>query len=354
VTGILVTSEKRERWPQIQDRYFHDTFTTAPMDMGKVGEALAQIYDSAGFAPAPVRLVDGYTNQRKKAETFFAWETIEKLRDQRMTRAYNRVNKQLNKWERDALFSNWRDGYTRRFTRATGFFLNGDFYDSWTQWNHFRGSAFGGSFEIPRLAFYRYLREEFDMVKETSPLDPYFTLAEHGWLWVPQIEEVIMYERPSSIMLSLGGAVHCDSGPAVTWPDGTELYAFNGHRVPSWIIMEPDKITPKKIMSEQNAETRRVMITLFGFERLIKDLDAIVVDVDINPEIGTLYKFWDIDGVQVAFVVVRNGTQEPDGSYRTFALRVRPAFVTALRAVRSTYPTLSGLSDEEYRALTRT
>ena len=84
-----------------------------------------------------------------------------------------------------------------------------------------------------------------------------------------------------------------------------------------------------------------VLIDRYGYARYLKDADAIVIDRD---ECGTLYMCTFPDDEPLKMVEVKNATPEPDGSFRTYFLRVPPQMVGARQSVAWTF----GMSEREY------
>ena len=68
--------------------------------------------------------------------------------------------------------------------------------------------------------------------------------------------------------------IHKENGPAVYLDNGTVLYFWHGVLVPEWVVMDPDKITLRVILKENNIELRRVLIERFGQGRFLKELGA--------------------------------------------------------------------------------
>lgn len=129
--------------------------------------------------------------------------------------------------------------------------------------------------------------------------------------------------------------MHCDTGPAVAWPDGWGVWAVHGVRVDEQTVMRPGTLDPARILAEPNAEVRRVMMERFGPDRLIRETSAEVVDDD--PEHGVLYRLPVDDDEPLVMVKVVNSTREPDGSSRDYWLRVPPDMDTAANAVAWTF-----------------
>jgi hypothetical protein len=101
-------------------------------------------------------------------------------------------------------------------------------------------------------------------------------------------------------------------------------------RVPADVIENPASITVTRIANESNAEIRRVMTQIYGYERWLKDSGAEIVH--------TLPENYFIKGLQgakllrkqrdgdtdVVMIQVNNSTPEPDGSIKVYTLRVQP------------------------------
>ena len=132
----------------------------------------------------------------------------------------------------------------------------------------------------------------------------------------------------------------------MAWSDGFEIYAWHGVVVDRSLVIEPERITIAAIDGERNVERRRVMIERFGVERLIREGGAKLVDED---ETGRLWRRdlplvnWTRDE-PVVMVEVVNATPEPDGSRKTYFLRVPPNTFWARSAVAWTF----GLGSIDY------
>lgn len=148
--------------------------------------------------------------------------------------------------------------------------------------------------------------------------------------------------------------LHSATGPTLE-SDVENLYFWHGVMVPAFVITKPEWITVKHIQAEENAEVRRVMMERYGLSRFLLDSGAKKVDED---EFGELYQTEIPNDEPLVMVKVMNSTQEPDGSFKPYFLRVNPELrpllkngemggpqkVTALNAVASTF----GMTGEEY------
>ncbi|MGI5164056.1 DUF6745 domain-containing protein [Spirillospora sp. CA-253888] len=164
---------------------------------------------------------------------------------------------------------------------------------------------------------------------------------ETGWWW-PYERVVIVSERPSELHRDEPGRLHRGDGPALAHPDGFALHAWRGMPVPAGFIDSLDGLTPARIDAEDNAELRRVMLEIFGYDRYLAEVGAQPVHRD---ETGVLWRIDLPDDEPVVMVEVVNSTPEPDGTYRTYHLRVPPATRTAREGVAWTF----SVSEADYR-----
>ncbi len=140
-------------------------------------------------------------------------------------------------------------------------------------------------------------------------------------------------------------------GPAAEWLDGFRVWAIRGVLVPRATAEGP--VTRELVVAERNAEVRRALIEHLGVEELMKGARL----VDEEDGVGRLWRleetFEDGDGNvwrmtdgagTIAYVEVVNSTAEPDGTFKTYWLRVPPETTTAREAVAWTF----GMSAGEY------
>jgi hypothetical protein len=170
--------------------------------------------------------------------------------------------------------------------------------------------------------------------------------AHAGWWW-PYEKAVVICERPVELHRDEAGRLDRGDGPALAFPDGFALYAWRGMPVPADFLGELTSLTPQRIRSEENAELRRVMLEYYGYDRYLAESDAQPVHRD---ETGILWRIALDDDEDVAMVEVVNSTPEPDGTHRTYWLRVPPTTRTAKEGVAWTF----GLQAEAYEPVRQT
>jgi hypothetical protein len=152
---------------------------------------------------------------------------------------------------------------------------------------------------------------------------------------------------PCAMHLDERYSLHNDTGYALRFPDGYTVHALHGVVVPPQLIEHPELITVSDIINEPNVEMRRIMIERTGIdpEHL---LDCRVID---QSQFGTLLRreIWD-EVEPLVMVIVENSTAEPDGSRKTYFLRVPPDMMTARAAVAWTF----GMAEYEYNPVQET
>jgi len=96
--------------------------------------------------------------------------------------------------------------------------------------------------------------------------------------WFPYKHVLILSDRASALHTDERGRPHNSKGPAIEFRDGWKLYAWKGITIPADIVENPQTITAKRIMDENNTEVRRAMIDIFGIDRFIIESDSASLD----------------------------------------------------------------------------
>ncbi|MEU3777715.1 DUF6745 domain-containing protein [Streptomyces sp. NPDC032472] len=180
-----------------------------------------------------------------------------------------------------------------------------------------------------------------------SPLAGLAAVARSAGWWWPYERLAVVCERPVELHRDEAGRLDRADGPALAFPDGFALHAWRGMPVPAEFLAELDALTPERIHGEENAELRRVMLEHYGYERYLEESGAEPMHRD---EAGVLWRIPLPDDEDVVMVEVVNSTPEPDGTYRTYWLRVPPDTLTPRQGVAWTF----GLAAEAYAPLRET
>ncbi|TDC20113.1 hypothetical protein E1265_22815 [Streptomyces sp. 8K308] len=167
-----------------------------------------------------------------------------------------------------------------------------------------------------------------------------------GWWW-PYAELAVISERPTELHRDEAGRLDRGDGPALAYADGFALHAWRGLPVPGEFLDQLGSLTPDLIREEENAELRRVMLEHYGYDRYLAESGAKPVHRD---ETGVLWRIALSGDEDVVMVEVVNSTPEPDGTSRTYWLRVPPGTRTAREGVAWTF----GLGADDYVPLRQT
>lgn len=108
-----------------------------------------------------------------------------------------------------------------------------------------------------------------------------------GLVWFSSAVAAIS-DRPECINLDAEGRLHCETGPAIRYPDGWSLYAWHGTVLPERWIMERATIDPTEILREENVELRAAGAACIGWPRMLTALDYKIIDADPDPMHGEL------------------------------------------------------------------
>lgn len=144
------------------------------------------------------------------------------------------------------------------------------------------------------------------------------------------------------------GQIHAIGEPAILFEDGWGVYAINGVRTRKHL--KDGRITPHFLRTCRNAEERRVLMEMVGFDNAVEMMGGVLVHSDGYGDLYRLPHFKEENDLPPKFVKVVNSTPEPDGTYKDYFLRVDPAIDTAEQAVAWTF----GVEAGEYQALQET
>lgn len=153
----------------------------------------------------------------------------------------------------------------------------------------------------------------------------------------------IVVDFPIRCSVNGSGRLHNDKAPALEYTDGTARAYWSGTDIPlTWVTGQPP--TPREALAVANLEKRLAACAIVGWDKILKSIDATLIDKDVDPSIGTLYHARIAEHRRpIGLLKVRCGTG------REFVLQT-PALSSALEANAWTY----GLRPEEYKPELRT
>ena len=140
--------------------------------------------------------------------------------------------------------------------------------------------------------------------------------------------------QPKEVVRDIRLRISNEDGPAITFADGYKVFAVSGLVTPRKFLESRNSITVEDIKQEENVERRRGLIELYGTARYLTDANAQLVHAD---KFGELYRVELDNDEPLVMVKVINSTMEPDGSFKSYFLRVPPTVRTAQEAVAWTF-----------------
>jgi hypothetical protein len=308
-----LTQKQISKFPEYVKKWVDIGTNTQPTDMKKAKTFIKKAYESAGL-PAPKYFVGPLDGPYEGA-------LAEKLLRQYATDGTSFKNeKELNKKINADIAAIIETGKPKKVD------ISNQIYGYQEHW----------------LSYYDYFRNECDL--DINLIDPLIELSKVcGW-WTPLRSVAIVQHRAEEIHRDNEGRLHNPNGAAIKFrgkDSVNNVYAVHGVRVPKSVI--DNTFSLKDIEKEANAEVRRVMIERYGQSKYILDSGAKQVHSD---DFGTLY-VKELQGDEpIMMVKVVNSTQEADGSFKDYWIRVDPkaygGIKTARAAVASTWRNKDG------------
>jgi len=99
-----------------------------------------------------------------------------------------------------------------------------------------------------------------------------------GWMF-PYEKICLMCDRPRVLSFDDANRLHSEASRAIEFADGFGIYAYHGVTVPEqYGKLYPEQWRSEWILSEENAELRRVLIQGIGYDRICQELQASPLD----------------------------------------------------------------------------
>lgn len=209
------------------------------------------------------------------------------------------------------------------------------------------------------LGFHKFLHDENLNTYEIDFQKFHDASLKLFW-YLPFGECCVVSRKPTAVHVNDRSQFHCEDGPAICWknPEYNHYYwkGISMNAVKE-VFADRSKITPEMIADQKNAEIRRALLEMFGFEKFMKAGGFRVLDESTWGRL--LQKDLGPNEDPLTMVEVVNSTAEPDGSWKKYMLNVdhlcrpldrqgipsgQPQALTALNAIASTF----GLTGEVY------
>lgn len=118
--------------------------------------------------------------------------------------------------------------------------------------------------------------------------------------WISPFEKFcIVCDRPLHLRFDNQNILHAEGEPAIEFTDGFSLYSYHGVTLPEkYGKIHPQQWQSQWLLTEENAELRRVLIQGIGYARICQELQAIELDtwqeytllkIDNNVDIEPIY-----------------------------------------------------------------
>jgi hypothetical protein len=123
--------------------------------------------------------------------------------------------------------------------------------------------------------YFRALNFDYDVKKFQSYQS---LITECGWIFA--FEKVaIICDRPLHLRFDNENRLHAEGEPAIEFTDGYSLYSYHGVTLPEkYGKIHPQQWQAEWLLTEENAELRRVLIQGIGYARICQELQAIELD----------------------------------------------------------------------------
>ncbi|MEH2215119.1 DUF6745 domain-containing protein [Nostoc sp.] len=98
--------------------------------------------------------------------------------------------------------------------------------------------------------------------------------------WILPYEKIcIVCDRPLHLRFDNQNRLHAEGEPAIEFTDGYSLYSYHGVTLPEkYGKTHPQQWQSQWLLTEENAELRRVLIQGIGYARICQELQAIELD----------------------------------------------------------------------------
>jgi internalin A len=148
-------------------------------------------------------------------------------------------------------------------------------------------------------------------------------LFEHcGWIFAFE-KFCAVCDRPRHLRFDSQNRLHAEGEPAIEFADGWNFYYYHGVRLPEqYGQLHPNQWQSQWLLTEENAELRRVLIQGIGYDRICQELSA--KEIDSWQE----YALLQIDNADVEPICLLKMTCPSTGFIH--ALRV-PFYLTSAR-----------------------
>ncbi|MGK7904842.1 MAG: DUF6745 domain-containing protein [Hormoscilla sp.] len=129
------------------------------------------------------------------------------------------------------------------------------------------------------VSYIDFCVEVLNCVHNQKVWELYKALAKNSGCIFPFRNVCWVCDRPRVIRLENEQRIHAEGEPAIEFADGSRVYAHHGVRLPAaYGQVHPEQWRAEWLLSEENAELRRVLIQGIGYDRICQELKATSLD----------------------------------------------------------------------------
>ena len=137
-------------------------------------------------------------------------------------------------------------------------------------------------------AFLSFFQDVAQPPLDYSAYSHWRVLAERSGPRIVHPDFCMISDRPELLTVDAQNRPHNETGPFCRWRDGTALYSWHGARVPARWIEQRESLDPREVIQHGNVELRAAGASIIGWAKMLKVLDAKVIDDSGSPDIGQL------------------------------------------------------------------
>jgi hypothetical protein len=351
-----ITDAERDAMKKHADLWISRAMRTTPVDVDEITSAVHDLYAAAGLkqprvvvVPSPLVMAFAYG---ASAAIWWNRKTDNAVGNAVRDAAYNAVYNAVVNATRNAVYNATRtavDNATRtavdNATRTAVDNAADNAVDNATQacldlagnfglncavrWSSvYQGGAYWAAYDC-------YLTAMRDIIGLRLPEYEKYAAWERCSIAAPfrvlHEEFCIVSDFPEVLRIDDQNLPHCENGPSHRWRDGWSLYHWHGVSIPAEWIEDRASLTPQIALTWQNIEQRRAACEILGWESILSELKARVINENDDPQVGTLVEVTLPDAGKERFLRVVCGTG------RKFALPVPKEMKTAIQAQAWTY-----------------
>jgi hypothetical protein len=184
---------------------------------------------------------------------------------------------------------------------------------------------FVGGWDSFWLAFYKFGQEIGVRYKNQENFDAYIRYAEDCSVMYAYKGIAFCSDRAKVLRFDDRKLLHCEDGYAMEFRDGYGFCSWHGIRVPDeWIVNK--SLDAKTAITWKNMEQRRAACEIVGWAKVLRELNAVIINKSTNPFVGELVEVDIPDIGKEKFLLTMCGTN------REFALPVPPQMERASQA----------------------